>query len=152
MKKSVISIALATVLAVVVGCSATTGPVSMRGAAVTAPDSAPEAKTYLQKVPGVGGQQLIVRTFVGQPPLVPHSIEKYVPLTADDNGCLECHVTDELRGQKMPKMSLSHFSTSLKESDGSAAVDMARFQCDSCHVPQVDAKPLVENRFVGVTK
>jgi nitrate reductase cytochrome c-type subunit len=29
---------------------------------------------------------------------------------------------------------------------------MSRFQCDSCHVPQVDAKPLVETRFIGVTK
>ena len=152
MKKSVISIALATLVAAVIGCSATTGPISMRGAAVPADDKAPEVKTYSQKVPGVGGQQLIARTFVGQPPLVPHSIDKYVPLTADDNGCLECHVTDELRGQKMPKMSLSHFSATIKESDGSPAVDMSRFQCDSCHVPQVDAKPLVDNRFVGVTK
>lgn len=152
MKKTVISIALATVVATVIGCAATSAPVSMRGAGVAEADKAPDAKEYVQKVPGVGGQQLIARTFVGQPPLVPHSIDKYVPLTADDNGCLECHITDELRGQKMPKMSVSHFSTTLKESDGSPAVDMSRFQCDSCHVPQVDAKPLVENRFVGVTK
>jgi nitrate reductase cytochrome c-type subunit len=29
---------------------------------------------------------------------------------------------------------------------------MDRFQCDTCHVPQVDAKPLVDSKFVGVTK
>lgn len=152
MKKTVISIALVTLVAAVIGCSTTTGPVSMRGTAVSAADTAPEVKTYSQKVPAVGGQQLLARAWEKAPPLVPHSIEKYVPLTMDDNGCLECHVTEELRGQKMPKMSLSHFSTTFKESDGSPAVDMSRFQCDSCHVPQVDAKPLVENRFVGVTK
>lgn len=152
MKKTVVGLTLATLIATVVGCATTLAPVSMRGGSVDSPDKAPEVKTYATKTPGVGEQKLISRTFLTQPPVVPHSIEKYIPLTADDNGCLECHVSDELRGQKMPKMSQTHFSKTLKEKDGSASVDMARFQCDSCHVPQVDAKPLVENRFVGVTK
>ena len=39
-----------------------------------------------------------------------------------------------------------------KQADGTPAVEMSRYQCDSCHVPQVDAKPLVDNAFVGVTK
>ncbi len=152
MKKNVVGLTLATLIAAVVGCSTTLAPLSMRGDAIDSPDRAPEAKTYATKTPGVGEQKLISRTFLTQPPLVPHSIEKYVPLTAEDNSCLECHVNDELRGQKMPKMSQSHFSRTLKDSDGSPAVEMSRFQCDSCHVPQVDAKPLVENRFSGVTK
>ena len=29
---------------------------------------------------------------------------------------------------------------------------MSRYQCNNCHVPQVDAKPLVDSLFVGVTK
>jgi cytochrome c-type protein NapB len=76
----------------------------MRGADVTAADTAPDLKAYSAKTPGVGEPRLITRTFVGQPPLVPHNIEKYVPLTAEENACLDCHITDELRGQKMPKM------------------------------------------------
>jgi nitrate reductase cytochrome c-type subunit len=33
---------------------------------------------------------------------------------------------------------------------GSAqSVRMDRYQCNSCHVPQVDAKPLVASTFVG---
>lgn len=147
--KKTLSIALATLLASIIGCASTTGPVSMRGAEVNAPDRAPTAKTYSDKTPGVGSQQLIARTFVKQPPLVPHTVEKYEPITAEENACLECHVTDELRGKKMPKMGISHFSTTTKEADGSAAVEMSRFQCNSCHVPQVDAKELVENTFVG---
>lgn len=152
MKKSVISIALATVVATVIGCASTLPPVSMRGAAVQDSDRAPAAKVYAQKVPGVGEQQLIARTFIGQPPLVPHAIEKYEPITADDNACLECHQTDEFRGKKLPKMGASHFSQTVKDSDGSPVVEMSRFQCNTCHVPQVDAKPLVENSFVGVTR
>ncbi|HNB45951.1 MAG TPA: hypothetical protein PLL72_17295, partial [Burkholderiaceae bacterium] len=77
MKKTV-SIAMATVLATVIGCATVAPPKPMRGADVTAADTAPEVKAYSSKTPGVGEPRLIERTFVGQPPLVPHSIEKYV--------------------------------------------------------------------------
>ncbi|MDI6748880.1 MAG: nitrate reductase cytochrome c-type subunit [Rhodocyclaceae bacterium] len=145
-------LALATLLASLIGCASTSGPTPMRGADVSAPDRAPEVKVYATKVPGVGQAHLIDRTFIGQPPLVPHTVEKYLPITIEENACLECHITDELRGQKVPKIGQSHFSKTLKKKDGSPAVEMSRFQCDTCHVPQVDAKPLVDNKFVGVTK
>jgi cytochrome c-type protein NapB len=151
MKKTA-SLALATLIASVIGCASTTGPAPMRGADVMAPDRAPAVKSYAEKMPGVGQPALISRTFIGQPPMVPHTVEKYVPLTMEENACLECHITDELRGQKVPKVGESHFSKTLKRKDGSPAVSMDRFQCDSCHVPQVDAKELVDTKFVGVVK
>lgn len=152
MKKTAVSIALATVVATVIGCATVLPPMSMRGDAVPAADKAPDIKNYSSKQPGVGEPQLVARTYAWQPPVIPHSIEKYVPITAEENACLECHTTDELRGKKVPKMGESHFSKTAKEKDGSPAVEMTRFQCDSCHVPQVDAKPLVDNLFVGATK
>ena len=151
MKKTV-SIVLATLVATVIGCATTMAPTPMRGADVTAPDKAPDLKQYAEKTPGVGQVKLIERTFVGQPPMVPHNIEKYVPLTIEENACMECHQTDEIRGQKIPQIGSSHFSKTLKTKAGAPVLEMSRFQCDSCHVPQVDAKPLVESRFVGVTK
>ncbi|HTY03941.1 MAG TPA: nitrate reductase cytochrome c-type subunit [Rhodocyclaceae bacterium] len=150
--KSTTSLALATLLATIVGCATFSAPAPMRGADVAAPDHAPDVKAYDAKIPGVGQPHMIVRTFVGQPPLVPHDVEKYLPITQDDNACLECHITDELRGQKIPKAGQSHFSTTRKRADGSPDIEMARFQCNNCHVPQVDAKPLVDSLFVGVTK
>jgi cytochrome c-type protein NapB len=84
--------------------------------------------------------------------MVPHSIEKYVPLTVEENACMECHQTTEIRGQKIPQIGTSHFSKTAMAKDGKPVLEMTRFQCDSCHVPQVDAKPLVESRFVGVVK
>jgi nitrate reductase (cytochrome), electron transfer subunit len=151
MKKTA-TFALATLIASIIGCASTSGPAPMRGADVSAPDRAPEAKVYAAKVPGVGQPHLIERTFVGQPPMVPHDTEKYVPITIEENACLECHITDELRGQKVPKIGESHFSKTIKKKNGQPAVEMSRFQCDTCHVPQVDAKPLVDTKFVGVTK
>jgi cytochrome c-type protein NapB len=151
MKKTA-SLALATLIASVIGCASTTGPAPMRGADVSAPDRAPSLKSYSEKMPGVGQPTLIARTFIGQPPMVPHTVEKYVPLTAEENACLECHITDDLRGQKVPKLGESHYSKTIKDRNGKPAVSMDRFQCDSCHVPQVDAKELVDTKFVGVVK
>ncbi len=148
MKKLVISATLATIVATVIGCTTMMAPVSMRGAGVTAQDMAPQNKEYAAKVPGIGNPALITRTFMNQPPVVPHSIEKYVPLTMDENACMECHQSDELRGKPVPQIGKSHFV----EANGKKILEMTRFQCDSCHVPQVDAPPLVENTFVGVTK
>jgi len=143
---------LAAWLALPLGCASTQTPAPLRGADVTAPDQAPATKAYSAKVPGVGPAQLIGRTFIGQPPLIPHAIEKYIPLTREENACLECHITDELRGQKIPRMGESHFSKTVRTRDGQPVVEMSRFQCDSCHVPQIDARPLVDNSFVGVTQ
>jgi nitrate reductase (cytochrome), electron transfer subunit len=148
MKKIVISATLATIVATVIGCSTMMAPVSMRGSEVTTQDHASDTKVYAQKVPGVGEAHLITRTFINQPPVIPHGIEKYVPLTMEENACMECHQSDELRGKPVPQIGKSHFA----EVDGKKILSMTRFQCDSCHVPQVDAPPLVENTFVGVTK
>jgi cytochrome c-type protein NapB len=150
--KKIVSIVLATLVASVIGCATTMAPAPMRGADVSAPDRAPDLKLYSEKMPGVGQPNLIARTFVGQPPMVPHSIEKYVPMTLEENACMECHQTEEIRGQKIPQIGESHFSKTLKTKAGKPALEMSRFQCDSCHVPQVDAKELVDSRFVGVTK
>jgi cytochrome c-type protein NapB len=150
--KRTISLALATLLATLVGCATFSGPTPMRGADVPAADRAPEVKAYDAKIPGVGEPHLIARTFVGQPPLIPHDVEKYLPITQDENACLECHITDEFRNRKMPKIGQSHFSATRKLADGTPDVEMSRYQCNSCHVPQVDAKPLVDSQFVGVTK
>ncbi len=150
--KRTASLVLATLLATIVGCASFSGPSPIRGADVSAPDRAPDLKAYDGKIPGVGQAHMIARTFVGQPPLVPHEVDKYLPITQDDNACLECHITDELRGQKIPKAGLSHFSPTRKRPDGKPDIEMVRYQCNNCHVPQVDARPLVDSQFVGVTK
>jgi cytochrome c-type protein NapB len=151
MNKTVTTL-LASLLTVLVGCAAYEPLVSMRGAEVSAQDKAPDPRAYSERSPGTGSQDLIRRVFVEQPPLVPHAVEKYEPITLTSNDCLECHISDEFKGKKMPKIGASHFSKTLKESDGSPAVDRARWQCIGCHVPQVDAPALVENRFTGNIK
>jgi cytochrome c-type protein NapB len=147
--KSIVNLVLAGLLASMIGCSSYSPVSSMRGADVTAADPAPDQKRYVERLPDADMKVLIPRTFTGQPPLVPHTVAKYEPITVEENACLDCHITDEFKGRKMPRVGDSHFSKTRKESDGTPAVSMTRWQCNSCHVAQADAKPLVDNVFVG---
>ena len=147
-----ITLLLAALLASFAGCATYQPLTFMRGSDIAAADKAPDATSYAERSPGTGAQILIERTISGQPPLIPHTVAKYEPITIEENACLDCHISDEFKGQKMPRIGDSHFSKTAKEADGSPAVSMLRWQCESCHVPQTDAVPLVENNFVGTVK
>lgn len=136
-------------LAAVAACSTAQPLHFIRGSDVAAPDQAPVEKQYASRAPNADMTALIPRTFKGQPPLIPHEVEKYLPITVEENDCLDCHISDDFKGRKMPRMGDSHFSKTETEPDGSPKVNMTRWQCNSCHVPQVDAPPLVENTFAG---
>jgi cytochrome c-type protein NapB len=116
------------------------GVVSLRGdlpIPVTEPASEPHKY--------INDKENIPRNFEQQPPLTPHTNEKYT-INLKENGCLECHM--KLPGDEEAKsveMSESHFidrnGNKLDRPAGN------RHFCTQCHVPQIDAKPLVENTF-----
>lgn len=144
--KTTLKLSLAAVLSVA-ACWSMAQPVSsMRGSEVSASDTAPAEQPYLGSKPGA--QKVIARTFKEQPPLIPHKVDGFDDINATDNACLDCHINDNFRGQKIPRAGKSHF---VQTADAKAPpeLNMQRWQCNSCHVPQVDAKPLVENSFKG---
>ena len=142
--KTTLKLSLATLLAVA-SCWGTAQTVSsMRGSEVSATDKAPLEQPYLGSKPGA--QQVIARTFQNQPPLIPHKVDGFDDINATENTCLDCHKNDNFRGQKIPRAGKSHF---VETAGAEPQIDMRRWQCNSCHVPQVDAKPLVENVFQG---
>lgn len=118
-------------------------PKSMRGADAAAAEVAFVEKTYLGKKPGL--QKTIARTFKEQPPLVPHAMNNFDEITLEENQCLSCHSLEKANEKNAPKIGESHLVTE----GGKQVVSMSRYQCTSCHVPQADASPLVENAFVG---
>jgi cytochrome c-type protein NapB len=89
----------------------------------------------------------IPRDYVQQPPLIPHQIDRY-KITRNSNKCMTCHSWSAYKQVGATKISLTHF----KDRAGSALADVSpqRYFCTQCHVPQVDAKPLVENTFKPV--
>lgn len=87
------------------------------------------------------------RAFVQQPPLIPHKIEGY-EINLKVNKCLTCHSWANYQKAKAIKISTTHF----RNRDGIelANVSAQRYFCTQCHVPQMDAQPLVENTFESV--
>lgn len=143
MKKTA-TILLASLLTVIVGCASYEPLVSMRGVDVAAPDKAPEAMNYAGKRPGT--QPIVARTFSTQPPVIPHAVENFDEVTLAENQCLDCHGAANYVKKNAPKLGDSHFVAATK------AFDPSRHNCTQCHVPQVDAPALVENRFIGNIK
>ena len=130
----------------------------------------PEVK-YDRPAPGAAPK--FERSYVNAPPLIPHSIEGLVPITAKNNQCLGCHMPAAAKGVGATPIPESHFtdfrpSTKLDKNgnvvkDGKVvanATDVtiakfkklkklnpARYNCTQCHVPQANVKPLVGNTF-----
>ncbi|MGI9373705.1 MAG: nitrate reductase cytochrome c-type subunit, partial [Hyphomicrobiales bacterium] len=86
-----------------------------------------------------------VRNYPEQPPVIPHKIEDY-QLNVRVNQCMECHSRKAIGDSQAPMVSVTHFM----DRDGQflASISARRYFCTQCHVPQHEAKPLVENEFV----
>ncbi|MGD8594305.1 MAG: nitrate reductase cytochrome c-type subunit [Gammaproteobacteria bacterium] len=89
----------------------------------------------------------ITRDYIQQPPLIPHSVESY-RINLKFNKCLTCHSWANYKEAKATKISQTHFED--REGQVLANVSARRYFCLQCHVPQVDAKPLIENEFEPV--
>ncbi|WP_456431446.1 nitrate reductase cytochrome c-type subunit [Nitratifractor sp.] len=125
------------------------------------------------KRPAPGAAPRFERSYVNAPPLIPHSIDGLVPITAKNNACLGCHMPAAAKGVGATPIPESHFTdfrpdTKLDKNgnivkDGKIVVNAtdvkiakfkklkrlnpARFNCTQCHVPQANVKPLVGNTF-----
>jgi len=84
------------------------------------------------------------RDFVQQPPLIPHTIAGY-QITKNFNKCMDCHAWAKTKASGATKVSVTHFKT--REGVELDNISPRRYFCTQCHVPQTDAKPLVENTF-----
>jgi len=87
------------------------------------------------------------RAYTMQPPTIPHKIDNY-QVDLNVNACLACHARDRAAAAQAIPVGASHYM----DRDGNflAQISPRRYFCEQCHVTQVDAKPLVANRFVDV--
>jgi cytochrome c-type protein NapB len=91
----------------------------------------------------------IPRNFQKQPPLIPHSIQGY-EVSKNFNKCMDCHSKDRAEATGATKVAKSHYLT--RDDDKLKNISPRRYFCMQCHVPQFDAKPLVENTYKPATK
>jgi cytochrome c-type protein NapB len=84
------------------------------------------------------------RNYPDQPPLIPHSIQGY-EVSLNANKCMSCHDRKFTEQSQAPMISVTHY----QDRDGNTLGGLAprRYNCVSCHVPQTEARPLVENQF-----
>lgn len=87
----------------------------------------------------------IPRDYVQQPPLVPHKVDGY-RIDRNFNKCMDCHAWSKAKAAGATKVSLTHFRDRSTGAE-MANISPARYFCTQCHVPQMDAKPLVGNSF-----
>ncbi|MEL7292654.1 MAG: nitrate reductase cytochrome c-type subunit [Pseudomonadota bacterium] len=88
--------------------------------------------------------QQVTDSYVYQPPLIPHSIRNY-EVSLNANKCLACHSWKNAKEMGATKVSVTHYVN--RQDAVLADVSPRRYFCLQCHVPQTDAKPLVENDF-----
>lgn len=114
-------------------------PQSLRGAnPLNAPSKAPQTMKWQND------REPITRDYVQQPPMIPHKTKGY-KINKKFNKCLTCHSWSNYKEAGATKISQTHFSD--RENNVLANIAPRRYFCNQCHVPQVNAKPLVENTF-----
>jgi len=87
------------------------------------------------------------RAYAQQPPTIPHQTDGY-QVDKNFNKCLNCHARAKAEQMQAIPVSVTHYVG--REGMPLASVSPARYFCTQCHVPQVEAKPLVENTFTDV--
>ena len=144
--KKIVAIAFASLLAGVVSFGSAWADIggveSLRGLTELESESAaPEMK----RIPR--DREPFDRDYLHQPPLIPHQIRGY-EINLNTNKCLSCHSWTNAKNIGATKVSMTHFNT--RDGLQLSEVSPRRYFCTQCHVPQADAKPLVENEFKSV--
>jgi cytochrome c-type protein NapB len=125
---------------------------------------------FTRPAPGEGKR--FARSYENAPPLIPHSVEGFLPIQASNNACLGCHTPEAAKAAKATPLPASHFADFRPDTkigkdgevikEGKTVVNsadikvvkkrlkklsQARYNCSQCHVPQANIKPLVGNTF-----
>ncbi len=142
--KTTLAIGIAALFAATAGLAGAAEVHSLRG---NLPLNAP-AKEFGKKKQFIVNDK-VARNWKLQPPIIPHKIDKE-RINLDENTCFRCHSPDTYKAEKAPMISKTHFKNPDKPVE--KELIKRRYYCYQCHVPQVDAKPLVENTFKSAGK
>ena len=105
--------------------------------------------TYEVKGGAPGENMVFERSFENAPPLIPHTLDDMLPITAENNMCTTCHLPEAAQAMQIKSVPQSHLADLRDENQKSldGALSMARYDCVSCHVIQTNATQLVQNKF-----
>ena len=114
-----------------------------------------------------GTSTKIKRAYQDAPPMIPHDVTDFLPITRENNACVGCHAPDIAPAMGATPIPPSHyldmrprhicdgkkFRKSIDNTKNETSVkrlthlSQARFNCSQCHAPQSQGNPSVENLF-----
>jgi len=122
---------------------------SQLGLSRTSVFEVPSPPAYRAEDGAPAGKPLPKRISSEIPPVIPHAVGDFLPITRDANACLDCHEVPgpKKKGEPTP-LPRSHY-VDWRHDQGKVLQKPAgaRWICTACHAPLTDAKPLVGNRF-----
>jgi len=128
-------------------------------------DTVAEKTEYRGAEPGTSTK--IKRAYQDAPPMIPHDVSDFLPITRTNNACIGCHAPDIAPAMGATPIPPSHyldmrprhicdgekFKKSVDNTKNETDVkrlthlSQARFNCSQCHAPQSQGNPTVENLF-----
>ena len=113
-----------------------------------------------------GESRLFDRSFPDAPPQISHSVADMLPITWDDNQCLECHHPDNVASEADAPLPKSHFLRAVmgKGPKGKSMVWVVkgyeqakdvvgnRYGCIMCHTPQATNVDTPKNDFIRLKR
>ncbi|PHR56915.1 MAG: nitrate reductase [Arcobacter sp.] len=129
-------------------------------------DDTTAAKTEY-RMAQAGSSTKIKRAYQDAPPMIPHDVSDFLPITRENNMCVSCHAPDIAPAMGATPIPPSHFldmrprhicdgvkfkkridnmknETSVKRL---THLSQARYNCSQCHAPQSQGNLSVENLF-----
>ena len=96
--------------------------------------------------PAAGEAQRYERSFENAPP-IPHDLEGLIPITADNNMCVTCHMPEVAKDVGATPIPKSHLYSIRNKKDLEGKLSDDRFNCTTCHVPQANVEAKFKNNF-----
>ena len=97
--------------------------------------------------PAAGEAQKYERSFENAPPMIPHDLEGLIPITADNNMCVTCHMPEVAKDVGATAIPKSHLYSIRNKKDLDGKLSDDRFNCTTCHVPQANVEAKFKNNF-----
>jgi len=144
----------------------TEASLGLRKTTIYAENTTAAAKTeYTKDAPGTS--TLHDRAYQDAPPMIPHSVEGFLPVTINNNACIGCHAPEIASAMSATAIPKSHFidfrpkhnydgktfTKSVNNMKNETSVKPvsklvgARFNCTQCHAPQSNGNLAVESTF-----
>ncbi len=83
-----------------------------------------------------------------EPPVIPHGVGEFLPITLAENQCADCHVEEEkIPGEPTPIPRSHYVDLRNAPKDVQNEIVGARYNCVACHVSPGGNTPLVTNSF-----